>query len=781
MTYQFPGNIYGEEQDYQPNYGVFDGGGSVAASIDPSGQLRSRSNILTDEGGYYVQYGNSLSIDVGTCVFTNGSNIITGTNLHTYSIKVGDYIKSNSDNETYYTQIDSITPTEITLTANYTGTGGSATGNVVVEKPKIGTGTTITITGGVCEIASGTTSSSVVELERDADYFPIVMEREFLISQRIANQTITVGFYDDYNTTARYWAWFKFEGTNSSNVVCESAYSRSGTPTASEKETTNTTLPYGARSNDYHVYRIECDANEVRFIIEEKVVARHRRVILGYGDVVTSVTKIENGTSPASSTVINLKYSRCYNYNKLAVGFLDSDRTLFSDKVPQENVSAIPVRVAPLKAWRTSFAKVLSNTVDSTYFTLLQTGSGHTVNQSAGNLVITSGTTANAETVIRSTLTWNDAWILRANSILSQRIANNNFIIEMVDVIGDGLSYTINSATSVTVTIPNNPFTSENVGQGVIIGVITGAAGIPMRGVIASTTATTATFTVSGWPTSGSGTCSLFGWNYHQCIYTSTTATNMTYDAQRSGWNSGASTLTINTTASPGHIFQVYNDDNMSIVSDALIATSTGYQMTQRGTRLVNLPAPDVDLYIQIRCLNGTTNPASGTTWTLSSIGVEDFAPVSVDLHAAKQVGTGAGIPVNGAVTVSGTVTVTSTRVTPNAADGHSSTHHLISAASTNATSVKGSAGSIGFICASNRSSNARFFKLYNKATAPTVGSDTPVLTALIPANSTIDILNTGKDCRLATGIAYALTDGIAVGATGAIGANEVSVSIFYT
>jgi hypothetical protein len=131
---------------------------------------------------------------------------------------------------------------------------------------------------------------------------------------------------------------------------------------------------------------------------------------------------------------------------------------------------------------------------------------------------------------------------------------------------------------------------------------------------------------------------------------------------------------------------------------------------------------------------------------------------------------------------VSGTVTatVTSTRISPNAADGHSTTHHLISAATTNATSVKTSAGAIGMISVTNSNAAARYFKLYNKASAPTVGTDTPVMTVLLKPGETT-FIESNSPIRLGTGIAYALTTGVAVADTTAVAAAEHAVSIFYT
>jgi hypothetical protein len=297
---------------------------------------------------------------------------------------------------------------------------------------------------------------------------------------------------------------------------------------------------------------------------------------------------------------------------------------------------SLEVRPVPETKFRTTFSKVQSG-VDSTSFTNMQTGSGQTVNQSAGNLVLTTGTTANSETVLRSTQSFSDTVIFKWATVLSQRIANQNFFMELVDVIGDGLAVTVNSATSITVTIPSNPFTSVNVGQSMYVGVISGVSGaIPGRYAIASVSGNNVTFTVAGWPGSGSGTLSLFGWNYHQVVYNGTTATQAMYDAQRNGWNTGFTTATINTTASPGHLGIIQAEDSVASFQDQLVASSTTVQVTQRASRVQNLPNEGTPLYLQIRSLNGSTAPASTTTWTIGLTSVENYASSMVNISGQK-------------------------------------------------------------------------------------------------------------------------------------------------
>ena len=111
---------------------------------------------------------------------------------------------------------------------------------------------------------------------------------------------------------------------------------------------------------------------------------------------------------------------------------------------------------------------------------------------------------------------------------------------------------------------------------------------------------------------------------------------------------------------------------------------------------------------------------------------------------------------------------------------GGLSVSRTISAASTNATSVKASAGQLYSVMASNTNAAARYLKIYNKASAPTVGSDTPVMTILIPPNSSGVVATWESGLAFGTGIALALTTGVTDADTGAVAANEIVAHLFY-
>jgi len=443
--------------------------------------------------------------------------------------------------------------------------------------------------------------------------------------------------------------------------------------------------------------------------------------------------------------------------------------------------------------FRTTFANKIVGGVDPSFFNPITVGTGQTIGQSSGNLVLTSGTTANADTILRSTQSFYGSMLLRAQTILSQRIANNNFFVELVDVIGDNLAVTINSATSITVTIPDNPFNSFNVGQSMYIGNLrgfTGATAISGRYAIASVSLDDVTFTTVGFVLGSvnTGTCSLFGWNNYQLLYDSTTATQAKYDAQRRGWNTGQTTVTINTTAGVGHMAILQNDEGNAYMLDQLVASSATLQPTARASRVINLPEENTPLFLQLRIVNGTTAPASTTTWNLGTISVENFSALPITVNNIKAQGLGNTMPVSIQNIVSATISSAISAGTNLIGDfgiqyranatGAASRNHLISAATTNPTVIKASAGRLLGWNVSNTNAAYRYVKLHNQTTAPTAGTGV-VQTIAVPPNSNVNFSCEGG-IAFTTGIAMTTVTGTADNDNGAVGANDLIIDIFF-
>lgn len=86
------------------------------------------------------------------------------------------------------------------------------------------------------------------------------------------------------------------------------------------------------------------------------------------------------------------------------------------------------------RAWRDDFTGIDLNPAN---WTLVQTGAGQGISVSGSNLVITSGTTPNSETIIQSVHTYPIP--VRVNFVfaVSQRIINQEFYLELVNAAGD--------------------------------------------------------------------------------------------------------------------------------------------------------------------------------------------------------------------------------------------------------------------------------------------------------------------------------------------------------
>jgi len=457
---------------------------------------------------------------------------------------------------------------------------------------------------------------------------------------------------------------------------------------------------------------------------------------------------------------------------------------------PASTASGSVVRQAPAEIWSASFSKVGTGLLETDKFTQRRLGTGMGVSQASGNLAITTGTTTNSEFLARSLASWRGALTARFKTILSQRIVNQNFVMLLADSIGESLSCTINSATSISVTKTAHGFTAQNVGQSMYVGAISGAAGVPGRYAIASIpNADTINFTVAGWPASGSCTVDLFGWNFVRTAYSSTTATNASADAQRKGWNSGDTTLTINTTASPGHVAQIYMDGRNVNWADALVASGATPSVTTRGSRIEALPDDDVELYWFIWSFNGTTAPASTTTWTIGFLSVEDNANVPAYIAGVRPLGSQAPMPVaqQGTATVSftqpalvaGTAAIGDVGQQYRAnATGAASGTHIVSGASTNATVVKAGAGRVLGWHLANTTASWKYVKLHNQTTTPTAGSGV-VRTIGIPPNGVAGF-NLEGGIAFATGIGLTIVTGSADADATAVAAGDVVGDIFF-
>lgn len=110
---------------------------------------------------------------------------------------------------------------------------------------------------------------------------------------------------------------------------------------------------------------------------------------------------------------------------------------------------------------------------------------------------------------------------------------------------------------------------------------------------------------------------------------------------------------------------------------------------------------------------------------------------------------------------------------------GTTNNFHLVAAASTNATSIKTAHAVVYSFDIFNAAAAPRYVKLYNKASAPTVGTDTPLKTIGVPAGGHVNFAS-ALGMSFTTGLALAITTGIADTDATAVAANDVVVDLDY-
>lgn len=140
---------------------------------------------------------------------------------------------------------------------------------------------------------------------------------------------------------------------------------------------------------------------------------------------------------------------------------------------------------------------------------------------------------------------------------------------------------------------------------------------------------------------------------------------------------------------------------------------------------------------------------------------------------------------VSGTQPVSGTVTATVTAGTINPVVP-ATPYFVNSAATTNGALILTGTSNLGAFYATNEGASVAYVKLYNKATAPTVGTDIPEMTIPIPAaaNSVPGVANPFigfHGFRFALGLGIAITRNAVYTDMTAIGAGEVKVKLSRT
>jgi len=200
---------------------------------------------------------------------------------------------------------------------------------------------------------------------------------------------------------------------------------------------------------------------------------------------------------------------------------------------------------------------------------------------------------------------------------------------------------------------------------------------------------------------------------------------------------------------------------------------------------LVNIPgySPTVADFALLNCGGGVIKR---TDMRVSYVRLFDFERQRVELLPRPTGDIAAAIstvPQGGTIATVSTVSAVTNAGTPAAP---SAPYFLNSLATTNgALIITGTSGLQAFF-ASNTGATAAFVKLYNKATAPTVGTDVPEMVIPVPAAvsgvpGTVEITPGFNGYRFALGLGIAITGAAADADTTAVAAGQVKVKLSRT
>lgn len=269
--------------------------------------------------------------------------------------------------------------------------------------------------------------------------------------------------------------------------------------------------------------------------------------------------------------------------------------------------------------------------------------------------------------------------------------------------------------------------------------------------------------------------------NYTAALFSSTSATAAILETL--GDNLAAPrTVSVGSSAGTNvnadYSLEVRNEDVtlVSSVTDSNAARAVG-------SGRLSSSVPNVELvYAPFVWVRNTAAAASNTNVTLSRIVALDIQELQAEVGGGRGNQTPSqAVPVvvaaSGAATSVSVINATST----NATNGLTP-HKLISAATTNLTSVKTSQGRISGGIITNAAASWRYVKFFNKNAAPVIGTDVPILTVGIPPNGQVHLGSVFDQygIHFTAGIAYALTTGPTDADNVAVGANEVVVALLF-
>jgi hypothetical protein len=267
------------------------------------------------------------------------------------------------------------------------------------------------------------------------------------------------------------------------------------------------------------------------------------------------------------------------------------------------------------------------------------------------------------------------------------------------------------------------------------------------------------------------------------------TATATAYQCEAIGDSSSAkATGAVGTAAAWTAVSECFIEiESHDIIASTCVPDTSAAKLST-ASRVSSQVPNDTKFYKLVMRFKNVTTPGSSTVVTIPRIAVEDNDELRV------QITTGEGdanpqkaVPViitgpNTGVSNTNNLGLMNPTAIGTLSQGSFTRYHLVALATTNANSVKGSSGKIFGGVVANTTTTVLYFKLFDKASAPTLGTDTPVFTLAVPPNSAVTLADIVSiyGMYFSTGIAIAVTNLAADSDATAVAAGACVLTLLY-
>jgi hypothetical protein len=256
-------------------------------------------------------------------------------------------------------------------------------------------------------------------------------------------------------------------------------------------------------------------------------------------------------------------------------------------------------------------------------------------------------------------------------------------------------------------------------------------------------------------------------------LFDNTTVTQAKHQVTTGGLTPNTSSASTYPTAATAALFEIEAtpDDcwfHGTTVIDGITARVNSYRL------LLRAPDATKKYRIRLRWANGATAPASSTNALITVLNAAEYQEMAAEIVGGRgTLSPGSGIQLAGPVSISSNQPT----IVPSATVGALTSYALNSLASTNAVSIKATAGNLYEIFVNNRGLAACAVNVHNLATAPTVGTTVPLFSIIVPAGE-FKLLNFGMyGKRFSAGIAISITAGTTLLDNTPVTAGQVQVS----